>query len=108
MLSADGTTLLVSVAGLDNDKTGFRSAWWSVDVAGDARAARVTRAVEGDGAAAFLPDGSLLFTSSRPDPEGKKPEGKKPEGEKAELWCLPGLRWRGLRRRRTGPVASAT
>ena len=41
----------------------------------------------GESGAAFLPDGSLLFTSTRDDPEAAA--DAKPDGEVARLWLLP-------------------
>ncbi|MGH9023533.1 MAG: alpha/beta fold hydrolase, partial [Acidimicrobiia bacterium] len=52
----------------------------------------LTRSAAGDGAPAFLPDGSLLFVSPRPDPvAGPDGEGRGGKGDEAtaSLWCLP-------------------
>ena len=78
----------------DPDGKAFRSALWSVDPAGDAAAARLTRSAAGESNAAFLPDGSLLFTSARPDPDAK-PGRKADETPPAALWLPPGGRRRG-------------
>ena len=49
-------------------------------------ARRLTRSVQGEGAGiAFLPDGALLFESTRPDPDAK-PD---PEKKVNALWALP-------------------
>src|SRR5918992_1051318 len=48
---------------------------------------RVARSAPGESGAAFLPDGSLLFTSPRADPEAA-PDAKD-DGEVAGLWLLP-------------------
>src|SRR5262249_56419301 len=46
------------------------------------------RSAEGEGSPRFLPDGSLLFTSKRPDPTAKKgPDGD--PADAAALWLLP-------------------
>ena len=83
-LSADGTRLVVSVATLDAEKKKWQSALWEVDPAGSAPARRLTRSAPGESSPAWLPDGSLLFTSSRPVP------GAKENGEpKPALWNLP-------------------
>ena len=59
---------------------------WQVDPADAVAARRLTRSVAGEaGGAAFLPDGSLLFTSSRPDPD-VKPD---PDRQIQALWLLP-------------------
>jgi dipeptidyl aminopeptidase/acylaminoacyl peptidase len=64
----------------------MRSALWQVDPAGAAAPRRLTRSAAGEaGGAEFLPDGSLLFTSSRPDPD-TKPD---PERKVHALWLLP-------------------
>ena len=77
-LSPDGRRLVVAVGGPDPEGKKMRSALWQVDPAGVAPPRRLTRSAAGEaGGAAFLPDGSLLFTSSRPDPDAKPdPERK--------------------------------
>jgi dipeptidyl aminopeptidase/acylaminoacyl peptidase len=84
VLGPDGH-LLVSVSALDPTKTAYRSAWWRVDTTGERPARRYTRSVEGESAAAFLPDGSLLFTSKRPVP----PTGDDDSDDVGATWCLP-------------------
>jgi dipeptidyl aminopeptidase/acylaminoacyl peptidase len=88
-LSPDGSRLVVAVATPGPDGKELRSALWQVDPAGDAAPRRLTRSAVGESSAAFLPDGSLLFTSARPDPDAKKDD--KPDGEEppAALWHLP-------------------
>ena len=51
-------------------------------------ARRPTRSAEGEGNPRFLPDGSLLFTSRRPDPAARKGPDADP-GDVAALWLLP-------------------
>ena len=64
----------------------MRSALWQVDPAGVAAPRRLTRSAAGEaGGAEFLPDGSLLFTSSRPDPDAKPDPDRKVHA----LWLLP-------------------
>jgi dipeptidyl aminopeptidase/acylaminoacyl peptidase len=65
----------------------FRSALWELDPAGRAAPRRLTRSAPGEANAAFLPDGSLLFTSAREDAEAA-PDAKA-DGEVAGLWLLP-------------------
>ncbi len=84
VLSPDGTRLVTAVATLDPKGTKFVTALWEVDPAGVAPAQRLTRSAKGEGGAAFTPDGDLLFTSGRPDPESK--DG---DEEGADLWLLP-------------------
>ena len=83
-LSADGTRLAVSVATLDAEKKKWQSALWEVDPAGASAARRLTRSAPGESSPAWLPDGSLLFTSTRPVPGAKENGDPKPA-----LWNLP-------------------
>ncbi len=85
-LAPDGRRLVVAVAGPGPEGTEMRTALWQVDLAGAVPPRRLTRSAAGEaGGAAFLPDGSLLFTSSRPDPD-VKPD---PERKVHALWVLP-------------------
>jgi dipeptidyl aminopeptidase/acylaminoacyl peptidase len=59
---------------------------WQLDPAGEAAPRRLTRSAKGETGATFLPDGSILFTSARPDPEAKKGEER---DDRAALWLLP-------------------
>jgi dipeptidyl aminopeptidase/acylaminoacyl peptidase len=85
-LSPDGRRLVVAVGGPDPEGKTMRSALWQVDPAGVAPPRRLTRSAAGEaGGAEFLPDGSLLFTSSRPDPDAKPDPDRKTHA----LWLLP-------------------
>ncbi len=101
-LSPDGSRLVVGVATLRPDGTGRGTALWQVDPRGQAEPRRLTRSSEGESAAAFACDGSLLFTSTRPVPPGallsraaedapERPGGAKPDPEPPlpALWQLP-------------------
>jgi dipeptidyl aminopeptidase/acylaminoacyl peptidase len=83
-LSTDGARLAVSVATLDAEKKKWQSAVWEVDPAGERPARRLTRSAPGESSPAWAPDGSLLFTSARPDPDAKENGDPKPS-----LWSLP-------------------
>jgi dipeptidyl aminopeptidase/acylaminoacyl peptidase len=85
-LSPDGGSLVVSVQGPDADVTGYTTALWRVDPAGERAATRLTRGVKGEALAAFLRGGSLLFTGKRELPAT---QGDKPGETTAALWCLP-------------------
>jgi dipeptidyl aminopeptidase/acylaminoacyl peptidase len=85
-LSPDGTRLVTSVATVAPDGTKFQSALWQLDPAGEAGPVRLTRSAKGEAGAAFLPDGSVVFTSARPDPDAKKGEDR---DDRAALWLLP-------------------
>ncbi len=69
---------------LDPKRTKWVTALWEVDPTGERPAHRLTRSAKGEGGAAFLPDGSLLFTSARPDPDSTEDDD-----EKSLLWLLP-------------------
>ena len=83
-LSTDGSRLAVAVQTLDPEKKKWQSALWEVDPAGGRPARRLTRSAPGESSPAWAPDGSLLFTSARPDPDAT--EGGDP---KPALWSLP-------------------
>ena len=85
-LSPDGSRLVTAVATVAPDGTKFVSALWQLDPAGEAPPRRLTRSAKGESNAAFLPDGSVAFTSARPDP-GAKPGDD--GDERAALWLLP-------------------
>src|ERR687895_125715 len=87
VLAPDGRRLVSSVATPGRDGKRFASALWELDPAGEAAPRRLTRSAPGEANAAFLPDGSLLFTSTRDDPEATP--GDQPEEEVARLWLLP-------------------
>jgi dipeptidyl aminopeptidase/acylaminoacyl peptidase len=85
-LSPDGRRLVVAVGRVGPDGTKMATALWQVDPAGKVPARRLTRSFAGEAAEmAFLPDGSLLFTSARPDPDAK-PD---PDTRINALWSLP-------------------
>jgi dipeptidyl aminopeptidase/acylaminoacyl peptidase len=83
-LSRDGSRLAVSVQSLDPQKKKWLSSLWEVDPAGRRRARRLTRSAPGESSPVWAPDGSLLFTSARPDPEATE-DGDPLPG----LWSLP-------------------
>jgi dipeptidyl aminopeptidase/acylaminoacyl peptidase len=83
-LSPDGSRLVVSVAVLDEKKTAYVSSLWEVDPAGERPPRRLTWGAKSETAPAFLPDGSLVFTSARPVPDVKADDDT-PAG----LWLLP-------------------
>src|SRR5688572_14087530 len=83
-LSGDGSRLAVSVQTLDPEKKKWQSALWEVDPAGQRPARRLTRSAPGESSPVWAPDGSLLFTSARPDPGSKENDDPKPA-----LWSLP-------------------
>ncbi|MGH2467825.1 MAG: S9 family peptidase, partial [Candidatus Limnocylindrales bacterium] len=86
-LSPDGRRLVVAVGTPQPDGKRMASSLWEVDPDGVAPPRRLTRSAQGESGAAFLPDGGLLFTSTRPDPEAKPGDGD--DEPPAGLWLLP-------------------
>ena len=74
-LSPDGSRLVVAVATPAPDGKKLRTALWQLDPEGDEAPRRLTRSAAGESSAEFLPDGSMVFTSARPDPDAK-PDGE--------------------------------
>ena len=66
-LSPDGDWLAAAVQTLSADGKKYLTSLWRVDPGGGPPR-RLTRSAEGEANPRFLPDGSLLFTSRRPDP----------------------------------------
>ena len=84
--SPDGSRLVVCVQTPAPDGKVLLSSLWELDPDGGRPAQRLTSPAEGVGNAAFLPDGSLLFTSCRPDPAAPENAEKR---DQAALWLLP-------------------
>ncbi|MEJ1154524.1 S9 family peptidase [Microbacterium marmarense] len=82
-LSPDGTTVVLTVATLNNDATGYERALWSVPADGGGAARRLTRSAKGEAGATFTASGDVLFVSARPDAEGDR------DDQPAQLWLLP-------------------
>jgi dipeptidyl aminopeptidase/acylaminoacyl peptidase len=83
-LSIDGSRLVVAMNVLDPKRTRHVTALWVVDPVGKRAARRLTRSAKGENDAAFLPDGSLLFVSARPDPASASDDEPV-----SALWRLP-------------------
>jgi dipeptidyl aminopeptidase/acylaminoacyl peptidase len=66
-LAPDGSWLAAAVQTLGKDGNKFVTSIWRIDPDGGAPA-RLTRSAEGESGPEFLPDGSLLFISKRPEP----------------------------------------
>jgi dipeptidyl aminopeptidase/acylaminoacyl peptidase len=86
-LAPDGTWLAAAVQTLSADKKKYLTSIWRIDAQGGP-ARRLTRSAEGEGSPRFLPDGSLLFTSKRPDPAAQKAPAAD-SADVAALWLLP-------------------
>jgi dipeptidyl aminopeptidase/acylaminoacyl peptidase len=87
-ISPDGTRLIVTVGRPAPDGKKMHSSIWELDASGDRRPRRLTRSAPGESAATFARDGSVLFTSSRPDPD-RKPDDGDDDDEPSGLWLLP-------------------
>jgi dipeptidyl aminopeptidase/acylaminoacyl peptidase len=87
-VSPDGSRLIVTVGRPAPDGKKMHSSIWELDATGDARPRRLTRSAPGESAATFARDGSILFTSTRPDPD-RKPDDGDDEEEISGLWLLP-------------------
>lgn len=83
-LARDGSRLVTSVATLGADGKKWLTSLWEIDPTGEREARRLTRSAPGEANPVFAPDGSLLFTSKRADPDSTKDEDPK-----AAVWCLP-------------------
>jgi dipeptidyl aminopeptidase/acylaminoacyl peptidase len=85
-LSPDGSWLAAAVQAIGPEPSKFGTSIWRIDTVGGPPA-RLTRSAEGESAPEFLPDGSLVFVSKRPEPGAKKDGG--PDQAKPALWLLP-------------------
>ncbi len=86
--SPDGSRLIVTVGRPAPDGKKMHSSLWEIDATGDERPRRLTRSAPGESSAAFARDGSILFTSSRPDPD-RSPDDGGDDDEPSGLWLLP-------------------
>jgi dipeptidyl aminopeptidase/acylaminoacyl peptidase len=100
-LAPDGSRLVACVSQLNRQGNAFRSALWSIDPDGKLPARRLTRSQAGEASPVFAPDGSVLFRSSRPDPEAAAAEAKD-----TGLWRLPVAGEAELILKRAGGVSS--
>src|SRR5690606_7443075 len=82
-LSPDGSRLVTTVTTINKAGTGYATALWGLDPAGEQPAHRITRSAKGEAGAAFSSTGTLYFTSARPNPDA---DDETPE---AALWEIP-------------------
>jgi len=88
-VSPAGDRLVTTVATLDPDGVRWVTSLWGVDPTGEQPAVRLTRSRKGETSPAFLPDGSLLFTSARPDPDRMDDDPDSKDDPATSLWLLP-------------------
>ena len=100
-LSPDGTWLAATVQQPDPDGKKYSTGIWRVPVTGpggqrltgpSSQPSRLTQSARGEDSPAFLPDGSLLFASGRPDPAAGAADSKdagQDDGARPALWLLP-------------------
>jgi dipeptidyl aminopeptidase/acylaminoacyl peptidase len=91
-LAPGGGWLAATVQETSPDGKKYVQAIWRIPVQADgtpgaAGPARLTRSAEGEGGPEFLPDGSLLFVSKRPDPAAARADGD--EVRRPAVWLLP-------------------
>jgi dipeptidyl aminopeptidase/acylaminoacyl peptidase len=79
-LSADGTRLVATVSAPDLKRAKYVSSLWEIPLDGG-ECVRLTGSDQGESTPRFLPDGRLLFVSSRPRPDSTEDE--------PALWQLP-------------------
>ncbi|MGP9844494.1 S9 family peptidase [Brachybacterium sp. 107] len=82
---AAGSDGRVVAAIQEADENGAKlvSSLWELDPEGGQPARRLTFSASGESAPRFAPDGSLLFSSARPDPQGEGDE------DTSAIWRLP-------------------
>jgi dipeptidyl aminopeptidase/acylaminoacyl peptidase len=84
-VAPDGSLAVVGVTTPAPEGTRMRTQLWALDPDGVVDPRPLTRAAPGASQAAFLPDGDLLFTSARPDPDAAEPA----TDPTTALWRLP-------------------
>ena len=87
-LSPDGSWLAAAVQTLSADGKKYLTSLWRIDPGGGVPR-RLTRSAEGEASPRFLPDGSLLFTSRRPDPGAGPARRDGAAADVGALWLLP-------------------
>ena len=78
-----GGRVLAAIQEADEHGAKTPSALWELDPAGTEPARRLTRSEKGESGPRPGPDGTVLFTSSRPDPDGASFE------DRPGIWRLP-------------------
>ncbi|HPT94139.1 MAG TPA: prolyl oligopeptidase family serine peptidase [Microbacteriaceae bacterium] len=84
-LSPDGRRVVLTIATLRADATGYERALWAVPADGAGTPVRLTRSAKGESSATFTASGDVLFVSARPDADS---DGDGDDAG-AQLWVLP-------------------
>jgi dipeptidyl aminopeptidase/acylaminoacyl peptidase len=87
-LSPDGTRLVATVQQPDEKGARYTSSIWQIPLEATGQPTRLTRSDKGETSPAFLPNGSMLFVSARPDPDAGK-DADSDSGDEPALWLLP-------------------
>ncbi len=89
-LSPDGSWLALVVQTVGDTPAKYLTSIWRVGTEPGSRPVRLTRGAEGEGGPEFLPDGSLVFVSRRPDAAAAAgPDTPAAKDSKTALWLLP-------------------
>ena len=89
-LAPDGSWLAAVVQNVGGEPPKYLSSIWRIDTSGDREPVRLTRSADGEANPEFLPDGSLLFVSRRPDPESGQTDAQAGK-DKPAVWLLPAV-----------------
>ncbi len=89
-LAPDGSWLAAVVQTVGGEPPKYQSSIWRIDATGERPPVRLTRSAEGEASPEFLPDGSLLFASRRPDPQAGKKDAEAGK-DKPAVWLLPSV-----------------
>jgi len=84
-LSPDGSRLVATMQQPDEKGARYTSSIWQLPLDPGGQPTRLTRSDKGETSPAFLPDGSLLFVSARPDPDAGSNDGD----DESAIWLLP-------------------
>jgi dipeptidyl aminopeptidase/acylaminoacyl peptidase len=87
-LAPDGSWIAAAVQTVAGEPPKYVTSLWRIGTTPGTPPVRLTRSAEGEGGPEFLPDGSVLFVSKRPDPAAGKQDAEA-EKDKAAVWLLP-------------------
>jgi dipeptidyl aminopeptidase/acylaminoacyl peptidase len=87
-VSPDGRRVVAAVQQPDEHGSRYVSSLWELDPDGELAPRRITFSAKGESDPRFTTDGTLVFTSARPDPENGA-DGGEDGADKSALWSLP-------------------